>query len=279
MTELTMPTILECTHYIAQCSLINKRYVKDYEFDFYVDGERSVTMDGVPYKLSKGSMVFRKPGQMVTGYGDYNAYMLTLDFSNTLKIAPNEYIRNRDSIDQVLCHPDVFNIIPDVFFPAHQQELSELYEKMIACSYPNIMDVKMQKRLIAEFLFLVISDAFRYNRESIEPDSANTNYVKKVCQYINRHYNENITVETLAQIVSLNKNYLIRLFNKELSTTPNQYILETRLFYARNLLLQTRLSIQDISLSCGFNTPSYFIKCFRTRYGQSPLVYRRTHCT
>ena len=136
----------------------------------------------------------------------------------------------------------------------------------------------MQKKLLTEFLFLVISDAFRYNRESVEPDSTDANHVKKACQYINRHYNANLTVETLAQIVSLNKNYLIRLFNKELSTTPNQYILETRLFHARYLLLQTRLSIQDISLSCGFNTPSYFIKCFRNRYGQSPLVYIQTHC-
>jgi AraC-like DNA-binding protein len=40
------------------------------------------------------------------------------------------------------------------------------------------------------------------------------------------------------------------------------------------MLIQTELSIKDIGFSCGFNTTSYFIKCFKDKYGVSPLTYK-----
>jgi AraC-like DNA-binding protein len=54
-----------------------------------------------------------------------------------------------------------------------------------------------------------------------------------------------------------------------------KYLLDTRLHFARALLLQTDETVSGIAERCGFNTSSYFIKCFRERYFESPLSYKR----
>ena len=68
------------------------RAVKDYEFDLFTDGEREMYLDDKHYHLSAGSFVFRKPGQVVSSIGDYNAYMITLDFAKINKNQPEKYI-------------------------------------------------------------------------------------------------------------------------------------------------------------------------------------------
>jgi len=82
-------------------------------------------------------------------------------------------------------------------------------------------------------------------------------------------------VDDIANHVALNKNYLIKLFKKEIGMTPHTYIIKTRLFYAKLMLIQTDLSVENIALSCGFNNSSYFIKCFRETFGNSPSKYRK----
>ncbi len=64
------------------------------------------------------------------------------------------------------------------------------------------------------------------------------------------------------------------LFRRHLQITPAKYYLRLRLNAARKLLLDSRLSILDISIRCGFESQSSFSRCFRSRYGQSPSGLR-----
>ena len=99
--------------------------------------------------------------------------------------------------------------------------------------------------------------------------------IEKCLAYINENYADDITLESIAKINYISQNQLCRLFKKELGVTPNHFITETRLFYAKLMLTQTELSVKSIAFSCGFNTPSYFIKCFREKFGKSPNVYKK----
>lgn len=272
MATHTVPKILECIHYTLKSSCKNSRYVKDYEFDFYLSGERDMYIDGNYHRISAGTLVFRKPGQFVESLGDYDVYTLTIDFSNKVTIPQNKYMRQNNPIEQELCHHKIFDMVPETFFPYHQNEIKSLMKEMTLCSYPNIINEEMQNKLLTEFLLLVLSDSYKYAREN---KKSKENYVEKACQYINKNYDKAITVEKIAEYLSLNKNYLIRIFKKELNITPNHFVLKTRLFYAKLMLLQTDLTIKDIALSCGFNTPSYFIKCFKENFKKSPAVYKK----
>lgn len=274
--NFTVPVVLQCNHFQLQCRKKDSRYVKDYEFDLYIDGEREMYIDGNYHHISKGALVFRKPGQLVESRGDYNMYTLTLDFSRELNIPQYKYLRHRKTEAQKFCNGDIADIIPETFYPKHHEEAIQILKKIANVSYPNIIDEKMQEKLVMEFLLMILSDAYRYNREC-ESNSNEAGYIEKACKYINRNYSKSISIDDISDYVSLNKHYFIRIFKKELSTTPNQYIKDTRLFYARLMLIQTDLTIDEISISCGFNTTSYFIKCFRGKYGKSPKIYRKNY--
>jgi AraC-like DNA-binding protein len=270
MLELNIPKILQCNHFIASASSKDSRIVRDYEFDFYLDGERDMYIDGKFYKISKGCLVFKKPGQQVTSSGDYNMYMLTLDFSLKSDSLPNTYLRSSLSAQQEIYDNKFLNVIPDVFYPFHKDEIESIYKKLCAVSFPNTINESEQNTLLCRLIFLILSDVFKNNKNKIKKVS----YVEEICNYINLNYSKDISVSQIANDFSLNKNHLIRLFKKEIMITPNQYIMNTRLFYSRLMLIQTELSIKDIGFSCGFNTTSYFIKCFKDKYGVSPLTYK-----
>ena len=274
MKNFPTPTILECMYFTAKNSTEHKRTVFNYEFDLYLDGKHKLRIDGVPYEKTDHCLSFRKPGQFVQGTGDYNMFALTLDFSG-FATNPQKLYRNTWGDLQPLFDFDELNQIPPIFPPYHFEELKTLMENLCRCSYPNVVDLNLQQRYIKEFLFLVLHDACKYTHVHEEGNDGINPYVKKACDYIIRNFNQDITVQQIAKEMHLNENYLIKLFKKNLNQTPNQYLMETRLLHARNLILQTEQSIQEIAFACGFNTPSYFAKRFYMRFQILPNEMQR----
>ncbi|MDH3689524.1 MAG: GlxA family transcriptional regulator [Gammaproteobacteria bacterium] len=86
---------------------------------------------------------------------------------------------------------------------------------------------------------------------------------------------EPMSLDELAQHVSLSRRQLERLFQKHLKCVPTRYYLELRLTRARQLLLQTSKSIVDVALSCGFVSAPHFSKCYRDFFGIPPRDERR----
>ena len=150
MDSFKTPAILECSKFVASGTSINKRVVRDYEFDFYLGGERDIYIDEKNYKISKGCMVFKRPGQFTSGNSNYNMYMLTLDFSHKCEIPHGKYIRSSSTPQQELCNLDILNNIPPVFIPYHQEELKKLFKILCNNSYPNIVNTEVQNQTLTE---------------------------------------------------------------------------------------------------------------------------------
>ena len=81
----------------------------------------------------------------------------------------------------------------------------------------------------------------------------------------------------LAGQVGMSTRQLERLFRRYLDRSPKRYYMELRLARARNLLMQTDMSIIEVALACGFASPSHFSKCYRAHYGSTPYRERGTH--
>lgn len=86
-----------------------------------------------------------------------------------------------------------------------------------------------------------------------------------------------VSPPTLAAEVGLSTRQLERLFRRYVERSPKRYYLELRLGRARNLLMQTQMSVIDVALACGFTSPSHFSKCYRTHYGTTPYRERGAH--
>ena len=80
----------------------------------------------------------------------------------------------------------------------------------------------------------------------------------------------------LAEEVGMSTRQLERLFRRYLNRSPKRYYMELRLQKARNLLMQTDMSVINVALACGFASPSHFSKCYRSHYNTTPYRERGT---
>lgn len=87
---------------------------------------------------------------------------------------------------------------------------------------------------------------------------------------------EPISPATLARDVGMSTRQLERLFRRYLNRSPKRYYMELRLQKARNLLMQSDMSVINVALACGFSSPSHFSKCYRTQYHTTPYRERGT---
>ena len=95
-----------------------------------------------------------------------------------------------------------------------------------------------------------------------------------IIDYIDKHCDEDITVEKLAKHFNYNVSYFSHKFRELVGISPNKYIVISRLKFAESLLLCTKLSIEIISQKCGFENTSYFIRRFKDRYNMTPKAFR-----
>ncbi|MBR6697945.1 MAG: helix-turn-helix transcriptional regulator [Lachnospiraceae bacterium] len=108
-----------------------------------------------------------------------------------------------------------------------------------------------------------------------EPIASTTNEATICAEYIHTHYAEDINLNTLCELVSLNRTSLTNRFKEQFFCTCMEYLLNYRLKISQELLANTNMSIDEIALSCGFNYTSYFVKQFSAKLGITPSAYRK----
>ncbi|WP_299355667.1 GlxA family transcriptional regulator [uncultured Shimia sp.] len=100
--------------------------------------------------------------------------------------------------------------------------------------------------------------------------------LSQVIQMMESNIEEPISPSILAKDVGMSTRQLERLFRRYLNRSPKRYYMELRLQKARNLLMQTDMSVINVALACGFASPSHFSKCYRAHYDTTPYRERGT---
>ena len=93
-------------------------------------------------------------------------------------------------------------------------------------------------------------------------------------QYLNHHFNRDVTLGELAAHVGLSTNYLSNLFKKEVGQNFVEYLSKIRMETAKRLLTESSLKIYEIAQQVGFTEEGYFSKVFKKTVGLSPNEYR-----
>ena len=101
--------------------------------------------------------------------------------------------------------------------------------------------------------------------------------LSQVIQIMESNIEEPISPSFLAKDVGMSTRQLERLFRRYLNRSPKRYYMELRLQKARNLLMQTDMSVINVALACGFASPSHFSKCYRAHYDTTPYRERGSH--
>jgi len=146
----------------------------------------------------------------------------------------------------------------------------------------NIVFARFGKELVAE-----ISDHFMVERARDGKDKqhiplaarigSSHRALVEVSALMESNIEEPLSLDELARLASLSQRHLQRMFRQALNVTPMNYYLNLRLKRARTLLLQTEMSIMNITVACGFQSSCHFSKAYRLLYGYSPSLERRQH--
>ncbi|AIQ46546.1 hypothetical protein R70723_12200 [Paenibacillus sp. FSL R7-0273] len=101
------------------------------------------------------------------------------------------------------------------------------------------------------------------------------NAVLQAKQYIESHYQEDCSLQTVAAHVHVTPNYLSNLFKKETGTGLTNYVAQLRIEEAKLLLQRSRLRMTEIAERVGFDNSSYFTVVFKQLTGESPREFRK----
>lgn len=100
--------------------------------------------------------------------------------------------------------------------------------------------------------------------------------VETIREYMDHHFQENLSRDDLSRLVFLNPDYLSRLFKKEVGMSISSYLIQKRINMARELLNTTRTPVSVISSQVGYDNFAYFTKVFKEKTGMSPNEYRKS---
>lgn len=99
--------------------------------------------------------------------------------------------------------------------------------------------------------------------------------ISQILQYISQHYNEEVSLQVLSQVVYLSPRYISSLFIKEIGYGINKYIKNVRMEKAKELLSNTNMKVNSICREVGYSKLSYFCQSFQEEFGVTPVKYRQ----
>lgn len=101
--------------------------------------------------------------------------------------------------------------------------------------------------------------------------------VEKTIHYIRSNVGKTITLDELADYVSLSASYLSHIFKKQTGFSPLEYVINTRIERAKSLLITSNLSVEEIAYQVGYSSSGSLINLFMKKLKTSPKHYRISH--
>lgn len=229
-----------------------------YLIHYILDGEGEFQFNNIRYNLTKGQGFLIEPDYQTTYISDEKNPWTYIWIGFSGKSAGSIV----DSLGLSQDNP--------IFTCSEGEKLKKYVMEIIRHNHSTPEDTY---RAMGMF-FLFISTLAQSQKSQLAVTDSNT-YVRHAISYIHRHIHEPILVEDVADYVGLNRSYLSVLFKTHTGMTPIRYIQNCRITKARHLLESSRLSVESIAYSCGYQKPESLMKVFRQTYGCSPTAYRK----
>lgn len=177
----------------------------------------------------------------------------------------------------------LFTLPPAVFLTkenspeAHAQIKRLMYEIETEYTSDNpLKEAAIYSKLIAIYVSLYRNNIYGSDRFSDIRSAKQHEYIDKfmsVCNYINEHYAEDLTLESVAGTAGFSKFHFSRLFKKFSNITFYEYLCRKRIMEAEKLLLNPNMTVTEVAMMTGFNSISTFNRVFKSIKKCSPTEY------
>lgn len=149
---------------------------------------------------------------------------------------------------------------------------SESQKRVINAGADIFLTKPVDEELLMEHISKLLSKAAKLNY--IIYDAVPQSFMDKLDYYISQNIKDaDFDVEALAVCMHLSRSSLFRRIKTETGYNISEYLKEKRLVLAVELINSGQTNVEELSMSCGFNSSSYFCKCFKAKYGVPPKEY------
>ncbi|MHB1483750.1 MAG: AraC family transcriptional regulator [Saccharofermentanales bacterium] len=233
--------------------------------DFYlihvvVSGKGVYNARGKTYELKKNDAFLIYPSEITTYYADKDEpwEYCFFAFNGTKSM---EYINQTGFSDGNLVIKlkdlSIVSLVEDVSI-----EISER-------NFPHIYSTGM--------LLLMLNKLMEEAQNDKPRNNCSESYVYSAKSYIAYNFSNNISVSSIAKMLSLNRSHFSRVFKSVEGISPCDYIIKYRVNNACKLLRETSLTLSEISNACGFESYVCFYKAFNKYTGKHPKEFRKIH--
>lgn len=239
----------------------------EYELLYLAEGAMEVTINSCTHRLAAGEALFIPPNLLhsataLSGTGTFYAVVFSEHLLTATQEHISSYLTNEPDNTKYIC-----KLSPEVCW---QQELLFYLTKIFPAPLPlrdSDVFVKSHILIIWEYLYQY---HISFNQEKDKPNTP----VKDVLDFIHNNYQEEFTLEDLAEIAHTSKEHLCRIFKKSTGYTPISYLKQYRILQSCHYLKDTDKKISEICTLVGFNNISYFNREFLRVLQTTPSNYR-----
>lgn len=147
--------------------------------------------------------------------------------------------------------------------------LTDIYT--LASSSDYIRDMRINGKL-NDLLTILMESSWHQGNSTNAPKKMDISSVKS---FLDEHYSEKLSLESVASHFFIDKHYLARLFKEQYGVTLVTYLQQVRITHAKRMLRFTDKSIEEIGLECGIGELNYFSRVFKKLEGVSPSEFRK----
>lgn len=237
-----------------------KRVIDSWELIFIRNGSLAIRENDRHFKVHAGEYLILQPGQQHEGTEPYTD--------------PLSFYWLHFEVPKVQRGPKAISLnLHQQGKPRRPDRFTELFHQFIDDQNHQELTVMSANCLI---MLMLNEAANTWPKDLVEP-LADYNLAIRADRFITANANTPISTTHVAESINCNPDYLGQIFRHTFGMTITQAITRQRLVDARKQLLNSELNIDQIAMSCGFQTTGHFRRVFRKSEGMSPKHYRALH--
>lgn len=234
------------------------------EILFIRQGRGIHTIGGRQYQTKRGDILIYNSGVLHDERTNPDTEMTVYNcaVSNLRIDGLRENCLLRDDVYPVLKSGELYYDIENIFRMLNSQIYSEHTGAEEICH-----------NLLYALLTIILKQVDSHTQTEEDEENILTNRIKK---YIDEHYYEEITLESISYAMNISISYMCHVFKKATAYSPIRYIMCRRIGKAQSLLISTQHSATEIAFLVGYDNSNYFNTIFTKTVGMSPIKYRNT---
>lgn len=235
-----------------------RHYHNEITIFLLIKGHVDINIEGQNYELNEDDIILVNSHESHELISGFDSYGILLQFDPSKFYISND-IRFSHLIDN--------NADLDFLYQA-KSTLYAIFKNCIENKFFN--NIRTIHDLIA-----ILFENFRVLEVTKRKVNKHQARIDEIAEYIEKNYSQRITLQELADKQALSVSYLSNFFEKNFGKTFLQYYNDIRIDHAVDDLLNSNLSIDEISLRNGFDDPRSFVSAFKKRYNILPSIYRK----